>query len=124
MLVDSNIADHVANTFGKITMSPILLAWLIAAAIRIALGASTVAAITASGIILPFAEQTGVSRELLVLSTTSGALIFSHVNDPGFWMFKEYFGLSVKETLGSWTVVSTIISVVGLIGCLLLSNTL
>lgn len=73
------------------------------------------------GIVAPLIATTGASPELMVIAVGSGSVIFSHVNDPGFWLFKEYFNLTIMETIKSWSVLETIISVCGLIGCLLLS---
>ncbi|MCB2356711.1 gluconate:H+ symporter [Clostridium estertheticum] len=121
VLVDSGVADYVAQIMKGSTVSPLVLAWSIAAILRIALGSATVAGLTAAGIVGPLVVATGASPELMVLATGAGSLIFSHVNDPGFWMFKEYFNLSIPETLKSWSVLETIISVVGLVMVLLLS---
>ena len=96
------------------------MAWSIAAVLRIALGSATVAAITAGGIVAPLIATTGVSPELMVIAVGSGSVIFSHVNDPGFWLFKEYFNLTIGETIKSWSMLDTIISVCGLVGWLLL----
>jgi H+/gluconate symporter-like permease len=81
-----------------------------------------VAGLTASGIVLPFAMQAGVHPELMVLAVGAGSLFFSHVNDTGFWMFKEYFNLSLKQTLLSWTMMETIVSLAGLGGVLILDK--
>jgi len=121
VLVDSGIEPYIANIMNGSHLSPILLAWSIAAVLRIALGSATVAPITAGGIAAPLIATTGVSPELMVISVGSGSLIFSHVNDPGFWLFKEYFNLTIVETFKSWSVLETIISLCGLGGCLLLS---
>jgi len=121
VLVDSGVDRHIASIMHGSGVSPILLAWSIAAFLRIALGSATVAAITAGGIVAPLIATTGTSPELMVLAVGSGSVIFSHVNDPGFWMFKEYFNLSIMETVKSWSVMETIISVCGLVGCLLLN---
>ena len=102
-------------------VSPLLMAWSIAAVLRIALGSATVAAITAGGIVAPLIATTGVSPELMVIAVGSGSVIFSHVNDPGFWLFKEYFNLTIGETIKSWSALETIISVCGLVGVLLLN---
>ena len=101
--------------------SPLLLAWGIAAFLRVCLGSATVAAITTAGIVLPVIGATGVSPELMVLATGAGSLMFSHVNDPGFWMFKEYFSLSIPQTMATWSIMETIVSVAGLLGVLALS---
>ena len=120
VLVDSGTSDYIVNTLEGFNAHPLLIAWLIAAALRITLGSATVAAITAAGIALPLAGSGQVSPELLVLSTGAGSLTCSHVNDTGFWLFKEYFGLSVTQTLRSWTVMETLVSFIGLGGCFLL----
>ncbi|WP_444980054.1 GntT/GntP/DsdX family permease, partial [Lonsdalea populi] len=121
VLVDSGVDKYIAHMMEGSSLSPLFLAWLIAAALRIALGSATVAAITAGGIVAPLIATTGVSPELMVIAVGSGSVIFSHVNDPGFWLFKEYFNLTIGETLKSWSVLETIIAVCGLIGCLLMS---
>lgn len=120
VLVDSGSSDYIVNQMKGLDMSPLVLAWTVAAVLRIALGSATVAAMTAAGILQPMVAAGGVSPELLVLATGAGSLTCSQVNDTGFWMFKEYFNLSVVDTLKSWTMMETIISVVGLVGCLLL----
>ncbi|SQI46240.1 Gnt-I system [Serratia plymuthica] len=122
VLVDSGVEKYIAGLMEGSNVSPILMAWSIAAALRLALGSATVAAITAGGIVAPLIATTGVSPELMVIAVGSGSVIFSHVNDPGFWLFKEYFNLSIMETLKSWSVLETIISVCGLVGCLLLAT--
>jgi Gnt-I system high-affinity gluconate transporter len=121
VLVDSGVSTYIASAMQGSNISPLLLAWLIAAILRIALGSATVAAMTAAGIVAPIVAATGVSPELMVIATGAGSLIFSHVNDPGFWLFKEYFNLSIPETLKSWSVMETLISVCGLVGVLLIN---
>lgn len=121
VLVDSGTGAYIENLLQSVNISPLLLAWTIAAVLRIALGSATVAALTAAGIALPLVQSTNVSPELLVLATGAGSLTFSQVNDTGFWMFKEYFNLSIAQTFRSWTLMETIVSVIGLIGCLALS---
>ena len=111
----------IASMMHETNISPLLMAWSIAAVLRIALGSATVAAITAGGIAAPLIATTGVSPELMVIAVGSGSVIFSHVNDPGFWLFKEYFNLTIGETIKSWSMLETIISVCGLVGCLLLN---
>ncbi len=120
VLIDSGVGDYIADQLKDSSFSPLLLAWLIAAALRISLGSATVAAITAGGIVLPLISATGVNPELMVLATGAGSLTLSHVNDTGFWMFKEYFNLDVWQTLSSWTVMETIVSLVGLGGVFVL----
>lgn len=120
VLVDSGVDKYIASLMEGSSISPILMAWSIAAALRIALGSATVAAITAGGIVAPIIATTGVSPELMVIAVGSGSVIFSHVNDPGFWLFKEYFNLTIGETMRAWSGLETVIAVCGLIGCLLL----
>ncbi|TCN23952.1 GntP family permease [Mesobacillus foraminis] len=121
VLIDGGVGDYVAELFKATTLSPIVLAWLIAAILRISLGSATVAALTTAGLVIPMLGQTDVNLALVVLATGAGSVIASHVNDAGFWMFKEYFGLSMKETFATWTLLETIISVAGLAFILLLS---
>ncbi|MDQ0245047.1 GntP family gluconate:H+ symporter [Bacillus fengqiuensis] len=121
VLIDGGVGDYVAELFKGTSLSPILLAWIIAAILRISLGSATVAALTTAGLVIPMLGQSDVNLALVVLATGAGSLIASHVNDAGFWMFKEYFGLSMKETFATWTLLETIISVAGLAFILLLS---
>ncbi|MCX8588902.1 MULTISPECIES: gluconate transporter [unclassified Gilliamella] len=121
VLVDSGVKVYIEQIMYGSTISPIVMAWLIAALLRLALGSATVAALTAGGIVFPLIASTGVSPELMVIATGAGSVVFSHVNDPGFWLFKEYFNLSITETLKSWSLLETVISVSGLIGCLIIN---
>ncbi|MHB9796262.1 GntP family permease [Pseudomonas sp. MT3] len=122
MLVASGVGDVIGHMAVQAQISPILLAWLVAAVIRIATGSATVATITGAGIVVPVIDLIpGVNRELLVLATGAGSLILSHVNDAGFWLVKQYFNMSVMETFKTWTAMETILSVVGLGFILLLS---
>ncbi|GKQ43392.1 gluconate permease [Companilactobacillus sp. RD055328] len=121
ILIDGGVGDAVTKLFSGVSMSPLILGWLIAVVLRIALGSATVASLTAAGLVLPLMKSAGVDPSLMVLAIGAGSLAASHVNDAGFWMFKEYFDLSVKETLSTWTVLETIISVVGLVIVLALS---
>ncbi|MDR2896384.1 MAG: gluconate:H+ symporter [Propionibacteriaceae bacterium] len=121
VLKDTGIADYIANMAAGWNLSPIVLAWLIAVILRVALGSATVAVVTAASVVAPIAASSGVSPELMVLAVTCGSIAASHVNDPGFWMFKEYFGLSVGETLKARTSYTTVLSIIGLGGVLLLS---
>jgi GntP family gluconate:H+ symporter len=121
LLVDSGISKLIADAANGASLSPLVLGWLVAVGIRLATGSATVATITAAGIVAPLAaglDQPTVA--LLALAVGAGSLFFSHVNDAGFWLVKEYFGMTVGETIKSWSVMETIISVVGLIGVLLL----
>lgn len=121
ILIDGGVGDAVTKLFSGVSMSPLILGWLIAVVLRIALGSATVASLTAAGLVLPLMKSAGVDPSLMVLAIGAGSLAASHVNDAGFWMFKEYFDLSVKETLSTWTVLETLISVVGLVIVLALS---
>lgn len=121
VLIDSGMGTDISTFFEKSSLSPLLLGWLIATIIRIALGSATVAGLTAAGIVQPLVIASGVSPELMVLSIGAGSLMCSHVNDTGFWMFKEYFGISVSDTFKTWTIMETIIGIMGLIGVLVLN---
>jgi len=121
-LVDAGVGKLVADAATGASLSPLVLGWLVAVGIRLATGSATVATITAAGIVAPLAA--GLDRPtvaLLALAVGAGSLFFSHVNDAGFWLVKEYFGMSVGDTIKSWSVMETIISVVALAGVLLLS---
>ncbi|MCY8153957.1 gluconate permease GntP [Bacillus spizizenii] len=121
VLINGGVGDYVADLFKGTALSPIVLAWLIAAILRISLGSATVAALSTTGLVIPLLGHSDVNLALVVLATGAGSVIASHVNDAGFWMFKEYFGLSMKETFSTWTLLETIISVAGLGFILLLS---
>lgn len=121
VLQESGVSDEIANALMHIKLSPLFLGWLIAAIIRVCIGSATVAGLTAAGIIAPLIAQTGTDPNLMVLSIGAGSLMFSHVNDPGFWLFKEYFNLSIKDTILSWSIMETLVAVVGLAAVLLLS---
>ncbi|PJZ01765.1 gluconate permease [Bacillus vallismortis] len=121
VLINGGVGDYVADLFKGTALSPIVLAWLIAAILRISLGSATVAALSTTGLVIPLLGHSDVNLALVVLATGAGSVIASHVNDAGFWMFKEYFGLSMKETFATWTLLETIISVAGLGFILLLS---
>lgn len=122
ILVDSGVSDYIGDLLKDSSISPLLLAWLIATIIRVCVGSATVAGLTAAGIVLPLVSGTGVKPELMVLAIGSGSLMLSHVNDGGFWLFKEYFNLSVKETLSTWTVMETMVGVIGITGVLILNQ--
>jgi gluconate transporter len=120
VMVDSGVSEQLALSLKNIALNPLILAWLIATVIRIALGSATVAGLTAAGIVAPIIPLTGADPNLMVLAIGAGSLMCSHVNDSGFWMYKEYFNLSLKDTFRSWTLMETIVGVVGLMGVLLL----
>jgi Gnt-I system high-affinity gluconate transporter len=122
ILVDSGVSDYIGGLLSESSISPLLLAWLIATIMRVCIGSATVAGLTAAGIVLPLVTGSAqVKPELMVLAIGSGSLMLSHVNDGGFWLFKEYFNLSVKETLSTWTVMETMVGVTGIIGVMLLN---
>lgn len=121
VLIDGGVGDYVAQIFEGSTLSPLILAWLIAALLRVAQGSATVAALTTAGLVIPMMTGTDVNVELMVLATGAGSIIASHVNDTGFWIVKESFGLTMKETFATWTVLETLISVCGLVFVLILS---
>ncbi|MBT8298691.1 MAG: gluconate:H+ symporter [Maribacter sp.] len=120
VLIDSGVSEYIGNLLKGSTISPLILAWLIATVIRVCVGSATVAGLTAAGIALPLLSSSGVSPELMVLAIGSGSLMLSHVNDGGFWLYKEYFNLSVNDTLRTWTVMETTVGVMGLLGVLVL----
>lgn len=117
VLVDGGISKYISGLFAQTSISPILAAWLITALLRMSLGSSTVAAMTAAGLVVPMAHQFGsnsIMATLMVLSIGAGSVFCGHVNDAGFWMIKEYFGLSLKETLLSWTTLTSVLAIAGL----------
>jgi Gnt-I system high-affinity gluconate transporter len=122
ILIDSGVSGYIGNLLQITSMSPLIIGWLIATLIRFSVGSATVAGLTTAGIVLPLVQTTGVSPELMVLAIGSGSLMLSHVNDSGFWLFKEYFNLNVKDTLSTWTVMETSIGISGLIGVLILNQ--
>ena len=121
ILIDSGISDYIGFLLKESNLPPLILAWLIATIMRVCVGSATVAGLTAAGIVLPLIGIVDVSPELMVLAIGSGSLMLSHVNDAGFWMFKEYFNLSLKDTLSTWTVMEGIVGLMGLIGVLILN---
>ncbi|MBB5636148.1 Gnt-I system high-affinity gluconate transporter [Pedobacter cryoconitis] len=122
ILVDSGVSGQIAIMLKELHMQPLFLGWLITAVIRFCVGSATVAGLTTAGIILPLMIATNTNPNLMVLAVGAGSLMFSHVNDAGFWMFKEYFNLSLKNTFKSWALMESIVGIVGLIGVLLLNQ--
>lgn len=122
VFTDSGVDNNIATMLIELKMNPLLLGWLIAMVIRVAVGSATVAGLTAAGIVAPLVLATGVNPNLMVLSIGAGSLMLSHVNDSGFWMFKEYFNLSLKDTLRSWSLMESIVGVVGIIIILVLNT--
>jgi Gnt-I system high-affinity gluconate transporter len=123
VMTDSGVNTTIAGLLSNLNLSPLILAWLVAAVMRIAIGSATIAAMTAAGMVAPLVQQTGVNPELMVIATGAGSLILSQVNDSGFWLFKEYFNLSIGETFKTMAVMETIISITGL-ACVLIMNSI
>ncbi len=120
VFIDSGVSADIAQLVGGWDINPLVLGFIMATIIRVSLGSATVAGLTTAGIIAPVVTTTGADANLMVLSIGAGSLMFSHVNDSGFWMYKEYFNLSLKDTFKSWTVMETIVGLVGLAMVLLL----
>ena len=122
VMSEGGVNVYIANSLAHTSVSPLLLGWSVAALIRICTGSSTVAALTTVGILLPLLQHSAIRPELLVLAIGAGSMTFSHVNDGGFWLFKEYFSLTIRQTFATWTVMETMVSVVGLVMVLLLKQ--
>jgi Gnt-I system high-affinity gluconate transporter len=118
IFIDSGVSSQLASILQGINLPPLFLAWLITAVLRLSLGSATVAGLTAAGIVYPLMLHNAVDPSLMVLSVGAGSLFCSHVNDTSFWLFKEYFGLSMKDTFFSWSLMETLVSVIGLMGVL------
>lgn len=118
---DSGVSTIIARSIENWPVHPLVLGWLIAGVIRICVGSATVAGLTAANIIAPAIGNMQVNPNLMVLSIGAGSLLFSHVNDGGFWMFKEYFNLSLRDTIRSWSIMETIVAIMGLLGVLLMN---
>lgn len=121
VMIDSGVSKYIGELLSQSTLSPLFLGWLIATILRICVGSATVAGITTAGILLPLVTSSGVNRELMVLAIGSGSLMTAHVNDGGFWLVKEYFNLSIKDTFKTWTLMETAVGVAGLVGVFVLS---
>ncbi len=122
VLIESGVGKALADVAMGAHVSPLVLAWIVATVVRVATGSATVAMTTAAGIVAPIAAaMPQVNAELLVLATGAGSLMLSHVNDAGFWLIKEYFNMTVPQTLATWTAAETIIGVTGLVLTLALS---
>ncbi len=121
VLVDGGVSTYIGGLLSESSLSPLFLGWLIATVLRFCVGSATVAGITTAGIVLPLVTGGSVSPELMVLAIGSGSLMFGHVNDGGFWLFKEYFNLSIKDTMKTWVVMETSIGIMGLAGVMILS---
>jgi len=125
VLMDSGVSDEIAALLSGLSVHPLVLGWAIACVIRLCVGSATVAGLTAAGIVAPLLiNNPEVDPNLMVLSVGAGSLMFSHVNDGGFWLFKEYFNLSIRQTISSWSIMETIVSIAGLIGVMILNAVL
>jgi len=122
VLTASGASDQIADQLKALNLPPLLLGWVIAAIIRVSLGSATVAGLAAAGILVKLVTKSHVDPNLMVLSIGAGSLAFSHVNDSGFWLFKEYFNISIKDTIRSWSVMETLVSIIGLAGVLVINQ--
>ncbi len=120
VLTDGGVSQLIAEHLQGAQMNPYVLGWTIAAIIRVCVGSSTVSGITTAGFIAPMLLHSSINPNLMVLSIGAGSMMFSHVNDTGFWLFREYFQLSIKDTIKTWSVMDTLVSVTGLLGVLVL----
>jgi len=121
VLKDSHVIEYIRSISDSLQMNPLFMAFLIASIFRLATGSATVSTLTTAPIMLPLAQQAGTSPELMVLATGAGSVMWSHFNDSGFWMFKEYFGLSIKQTFQSWTLMESTVGVVGIVTVMVMS---
>ncbi|HXS55820.1 MAG TPA: gluconate:H+ symporter [Hanamia sp.] len=123
VMSDGGVSIYIGQLLKDMQLSPLIFGWLIAAIIRVCIGSATVAGLTTVGIMLPvLGLNADIHPELMVLSIGAGSLMFSHVNDGGFWLFKEYFNLTIKQTFLTWTLMETIVSIAGLAGVLVLNH--
>ncbi|QJW90687.1 gluconate transporter [Spirosoma taeanense] len=121
IFTDSGTSKYIGSLLADAAIPPLVLAWGIAAFIRICVGSATVAGLTTSGILGPLIQSQPIKPELMVLAIGSGSLMFSHINDGGFWLFKEYFNLTIGQTIRTWSLMETIVSIIGLLGVLALN---
>ncbi len=121
ILTDSGINNQIAEYLKVLHINPLLLGWMIATVIRVCVGSATVAGLTAGSIVAPLVQSGNINPNLMVLAIGAGSLMLSHVNDSGFWMFKEYFNLSIRDTIRSWSLMETIVGVVGITGVMVLN---
>lgn len=120
VLIDSGTGEYITAISSDWQINPLLFGWIVTALLRVTLGSATVAGLTAVGIVAPLVLNGQASPELMVLSVGAGSIFGSHINDTGFWMFKEFLGLSLKQTFLSWTIMETTMAILGLVGVLLL----
>lgn len=122
VLIVTGVSQEISTALNGLSFHPLFLGWLIACIIRVCVGSATVAGLTAAGIVAPLlAAHPEVNPNLMVLAVGAGSLMFSHVNDAGFWLFKEYYNLSIRQTIRSWSMMETIVAVCGLGGVLVLN---
>jgi Gnt-I system high-affinity gluconate transporter len=122
VLLQTEMDQRIGEALQGLPIDPLVVGWVVTAAIRVCVGSATVAGLTAADLLAPLVKDGGTDPNLMVLAIGSGSLALSHVNDAGFWLFKEYFNVSLGDTLRSWTVMETIVSVVGLAGVLVLAR--
>lgn len=115
VMIAGGVGDYVAHLFRGSPLSPLILAWIVTVLLRVCIGSSTVAALTAAGVAAPLVHATGISPTLIVLVTGAGSIFGGHVNDPGFWLFKEYFDLNIRDTFKTYTVMGSVLSLIGLL---------
>uniref|UniRef100_UPI0025EE5BDB gluconate:H+ symporter n=1 Tax=Algoriphagus sp. TaxID=1872435 RepID=UPI0025EE5BDB len=120
IFTDTGVSQVIADGLSTWDIPPLILAWIITAIIRVCVGSATVAGLTTAGIIAPLVTTMNVDPNLLVLSIGAGSLMFSHFNDGGFWMYKEFFNVSIKDTIKTWSLMETLVAVIGLVGVLIL----
>jgi Gnt-I system high-affinity gluconate transporter len=120
ILTDSGVSNEIGSFLNGMDVHPLLLGWAIACVIRVCVGSATVAGLTAAGIVMPVLGRPDVDANLMVLAVGAGSLMFSHVNDAGFWLFKEYYNLSIKDTIRTWSLMETIVAIAGIIGVMAL----
>jgi Gnt-I system high-affinity gluconate transporter len=121
ILIDSGVSNDIGILLSGLNVHPLILGWSITCIIRVCVGSATVAGMTAATIMLPLMSRMDVNANLMVLAIGAGSLMFSHVNDAGFWLFKEYFNLSIRDTIRSWSLMETVVAVVGLAGVMVLN---
>jgi H+/gluconate symporter-like permease len=121
VLKDSQVVEYIRSISDGMQMNPLLMAFVIASIFRLAVGSATVATLTTAPIMLPIIRHTGASPELMVLATGAGSVMWSHFNDSGFWMFKEYFGLNIRQTFQTWTLMESAVGIVGIATVMLMS---
>lgn len=121
VMEQSGVSYQLADLLGQLPVHPLVLGWMMAAIIRALIGSATIAALTAASVLIPLVGEAGADPNLMVLAVGAGSLMFSHVNDSGFWMFKEYFNISLRDTLRSWSMMEVIVSTVGICGVIVLN---